>query len=391
VTTAAYAETKDGRVELFSFEHPGAPADPAAVGSVMMSRLDLDAHIVELPAIRDEEVEGFLRYRMPSIYPGHRDQTAFDYRILRRGRRRWAVLLLVRQTVLDAYREATAGRPLFAPLSLVEPSLEGSGRRDALVVFWHEAWVEVFRLPVKGPPRSVVVTLSGDTGEDLGRVRSATSDGSATGAAWSLYCPGREIGRLGEWARACAGTEGTVEVTAIEDALRRLGRRRSFLFARRRNRPGLPSRGTRLQLYAGAALLLGVLLLARSAGRDDRALRELSAEVELAEGRRTRAVAIERELAAARGELEALRARRPVDPYLVLSELETILSPGSIVSAFTLENRTFRLEAVGPDPLGLMDAFHDNGLFESVKLVQIVPQKGSGNEQYTLTGAVRVD
>ncbi len=138
-------------------------------------------------------------------------------------------------------------------------------------------------------------------------------------------------------------------------------------------------------------MLLGVLLLARSVDRDELALRELRAKVELAEGRTTRAVALERELGAARDELDALRARRPVDPYLVLSELETILSPGSIVSDFTLENGVFRLEAIGPDPLGLMEAFHDKGMFEKVKLIQIVPQKDSGDERYTLTGAVHVD
>ena len=37
----------------------------------MLDRLDFDLRFVELPKLGDHEVEGFLKYRIASLYPGH--------------------------------------------------------------------------------------------------------------------------------------------------------------------------------------------------------------------------------------------------------------------------------------------------------------------------------
>ena len=55
-----------------------------------------------------------------------------------------------------------------------------------------------------------------------------------------------------------------------------------------------------------------------------------------------------------------------------------MLGPGTRINSFVLDRGTFQLEAVGPDPLRLMEVFKSRGeSFENVKLIQIVPLKDS--------------
>ncbi len=149
-------------------------------------------------------------------------------------------------------------------------------------------------------------------------------------------------------------------------ALRRLSRGPEPLFERRKARFPVP-RGLRLELAAALVLLLLFLAFKRSADRDAAHLRSLRQGMQAAQGRSTQVLALEQEIEALEARSAALKGKRPADPYQVLSELAIVLGPGTRINSFLLERGTFQLEAVGTNPLQLMEVFKSRGeVFQNV-------------------------
>jgi hypothetical protein len=146
-------------------------------------------------------------------------------------------------------------------------------------------------------------------------------------------------------------------------------------------------RGLRLELAAALILLLLFLGAKRSADRDAAHLRSLRQSMQAAQGRSTQVLALEQEIEALKARSAALEGKRPADPYQVLSELVSVLGPGTRINSFLLERGTFQLEAVGTNPLRLMEVFKSRGeVFQNVRLIQIVPLKNADRELFRITG-----
>jgi hypothetical protein len=175
--------------QLADFEDRQPVDSPAEVAGIMVSRLDFAVQAIELPAMAEKEVEGFLTYRIRSLYPGHLEQTAFDYRLLVFEGKRYAVLFLFQRDTLEEYRQAAGGRPLFCSFSLLLPLL-GLQRAsaDLTCLFWHDAWVEALVLPEGRPPRTLASKRSGDASADLNQVLSLAS-ADLTGSDCLVICP----------------------------------------------------------------------------------------------------------------------------------------------------------------------------------------------------------
>jgi hypothetical protein len=93
VISLLYARRKGDAVKLRRIEDgrppdkasaPGKKASPAAAGSesangradgVLVSRGDFDFQVLDLPAVPDKEIEGLIRYRLRSLYPGSPGET----------------------------------------------------------------------------------------------------------------------------------------------------------------------------------------------------------------------------------------------------------------------------------------------------------------------------
>jgi hypothetical protein len=109
--------------------------------------------------------------------------------------------------------------------------------------------------------------------------------------------------------------------------------------------------------------------------------------MQAAQGRSTQVLALEQEIEALQVRSAALEGKRPPYPYRVLSELAAVLGPGTRINSFLLERGTFQLEAVGTNPLQLMEVFKSRGeVFQNVRLVQIVPLKNTDRELFRITG-----
>jgi hypothetical protein len=343
-----------------------------------------------MPALSPHEIPGFLAYRVRSLYPGQPEDTAFDHEVLSWGGKRYAVVFLVHRQVLQEHRRVAGGRPLFLPHSLLVPLVRrASPARVTIALLWHAAWVDALVLQPGKPPRSVTLPRTGGVAGDLGLLEKLLAiEGPVD---WRVVCIERDAAALQkalESRRARSEPNGSVSVVALERSLRRFGRRPPALFARRARPAGIPRR-VRVPIAILALAALSFLVVKRSVDRDVAYASLLGRAVQEQQARAGEIAALQREVDDLQAGLAALRADRPPDPGQVLTDLAAVLGTGTRLESFSMENGFFQLEAVGANPLQLMERFASSGAFEEVRLLQIVPQKGGARELFRVTGRAR--
>jgi hypothetical protein len=386
----AYATKAGGELRLVGFDDHRPVTALAGQAAIMASRLDVDVRVIELPVMGESEAEGFLTYRIRSLYPGQPDQTAFDYRVLNRGAKRYAVLFLVQRGILAEYRRVAGGRPLFASCSLLLPLLAKSRPGANLVcLFCHDTWLEAVVLKGLEIPRCFAVRRGGEPAADLSQLASlASADLQASDCI--AVCPEEEAPGLKELLSARIGEGGKLTVLSTQEALHRLGKGPELLFERRKSGPRVP-RSLRIQVLLGLTLLLSFLAFRRAVDHDSSRLARLRRELQAVQVRSTQVVELQKEIDTLKAQAAVLNRQRPADPYRVLAELRSILQPGTRINSFVIEKGFFQLEAVAANPLQLMGAFQASRMFENVKLVQIVPMKSTNRELFRITGVAHAE
>jgi len=387
MTRYAVAVGSNGSRGLVGLEDLSPLTTVSGVRAVVMSRSDILVNVVELPSLSPREIEGFLAYRIRGLYPGQPDETEIDYRVLSWGGRRYAVLFLVQRQVLEEHRRAAQGRPLILPYSLIAPLLHRPApNRTTVGLLWHATWIDALVLEPGTPPRSVALPRAGSVAADLDRLESLLEVAGAV--EWRIVAIEPELATLRRTLERRARGPGPVTVVPLERAVRRLGHRAPAPFTRRARPAGIPRR-VRVPIALLAAAALSFLALKRSVDRDAAYASLLHRSVVERQARAETLAVLQREIDALRADLDALRTNRPPDPGRVLGELALVLGTGARLESFSLENGLFQLEAVGSNPLELMERFASSESFDDVRLLQIVPEKDGVRELFRLTGRVR--
>ena len=362
--TLGYGEEKNGRISTAGVE---------GCDTLLMSRLDFEVHVLDIPPVADREIEGLIRFRLRSIYPGSPRETAFDYRVMRRGPVRRAVVFISRRKTVDAYRGAAGRRALFLPCLLLLDHAPKAG--DFRVWVWHGTWAELllFRdgvlvssLVHRGARGKQFMISKAE--KDLPREeRRGSVMVTAAGVDFERMEPADGIPRvpLESLARKLRKAEGLFRIekkgTALSPWLRLGGLSAAVIFLAIlvffRDVRAIETRGDRLRTLAGAM---------ENGGRR---IREMQAEVE--------------SLAAKRDQREA---RKPGDLYLLLSELSQALGDGVRLRSLSVRDDSFQGEAVGVNPLALMEGLRARSSFSAMKLSAVVPDGKSGRERFSFSG-----
>jgi hypothetical protein len=329
------------------------PENPEAL---LSSRLDFDVRVLEVPPVRERELEDLIRFRLRSIYPGNPQRTAFDYRLLRQGSRRRAVVFLCDRATAERYKPAPGRRPLLMPCVLLNRYAPRQGELHAWVCqgTWQELCIFQDGLLVSS------------------RVKRDQAIEPTAGVKVMVVASRASLAGM--------RLDGGVEHLSIEELLSR-ARKSDGLFRAKPKHPSIPR-----PIRVGALVLLTVLLMLLGF------LRYVSQQEMRAErlrARTTSILAVQREVADLDAELSRLDARRPRDVYLLISVLSKVLGDEVRISTLSVNGDKFTLEALGTSSFRLMESFKANPAFLDLTLSQVVTDVGSGKERFSISGVFR--
>jgi hypothetical protein len=162
--------------------------------------------------------------------------------------------------------------------------------------------------------------------------------------------------------------------------------RQDGLFGERKRAPVLLSRPARMGVLAAAAAVLSILVFFKYVQSVEGRYESLKKRHVALEQEGRRVIAAQKEVEDLRTELAKMQAREPQDLYVLLSELSTVLGGDAQILSITVRERSFQIEALGKNPLKLMEGFRTRDAFKDVRLSQVVPDARSGKERFSFSG-----
>ena len=354
--------------------------------ALMMSRLDVDVHFVDLPPVQGRDVSDLLRYKVRSIYPGAPEKTVFDYAILGKKHNRYAALCIARKEVIDAHREIAAGKPLFHSLSLLIPFVERFAENDLALVMYHEDCIETLVHREGMFQSSFVMRRTSVAERDLRKLWAFLSK-SAADSEIVFFCTERETRVLRQALSEETVSEKKITLHPFQVLSQNTLKRPEYVFSDRKERPFISQKVLVPSLIFLCFLLSGAALQKNLVMKKSY-LSELRTRVQQLERKNARYFSLQNEIEGLEGELQALGERVPCNVYLLLSELPVILDPETRVTRFSVEKNMFEIEGVSPSPLHIMDRFAKREGFHGVKLSHIIPLENSGEKRFKVHGFV---
>jgi hypothetical protein len=342
---------------------------------VLMSRLDFDVQELDIPPLPDGEVEGLIRYRLRSIYPGTPEETSFDFRLFRQGqgRTRRAFVFIARKATIDGYRESAGRRSLFLPLPLLMPAVPRRGDFRAWVV--GTTWAEHLCFHDGAPTSSTVRRLPLGTHFDPATEDDCLHPDAVKGPA--LIVATTEV------LSSLQLPEGARVLTL--EALSKKLRKGDGLFlevGRTRKAPAV----LRLSALAAAVVVFCILVLLKYVGSVEAHADALHALTLTLEKSGQNVLALQKEIDGLKVERDRLNARTPRDVYLLLSELSVVLGDHARIQSISIQDDNFQVDALGTNALSLMDGFKARPGFKNMRLAQVVPDPQSGRERFSFSG-----
>ena len=89
-----YARQQEDEVRITRLSDGTPLTNGVRLDGVLVSRLDFDVQVLSVPHVPENEMDGLIRYRLRSIYPGNPGETSFDYRLESDGQVRTAVVFI---------------------------------------------------------------------------------------------------------------------------------------------------------------------------------------------------------------------------------------------------------------------------------------------------------
>ncbi len=357
----------------------GSKSAAGRVDGILVSREDFDFQVLDLPSVPDKEIEGLIRYRLRSLYPGSPGETTFDYVLESAGSRRRAVVFICRKAVMEAYRSAAGRIPLLLPYCLIART--AGKHKDLRVWFCMEGWAEllVFRggLIVSSAfrPGKAGVSFNLDEAEeslpDEVRVLPAL-----------LIAPTEEIERIQE---ACSDEPPHVRFQSIPDLVKD-HKRALGLFDTRKRAPSILTKAVRIGALAAAIAVLGLLVFYKAVAFAENRAQKLKALYSSLQAQSGKVLEVQKETEALAAELSRMREDKPQDLYLMISELSSVLGSEARIRSLTVRDNGFQVEAISGSPLKLMEGFKDHAIFRDVKLSQVIPDARTGKERFSFSG-----
>ncbi len=371
-----YARQQENEVRVTRLSDGAPLADGRHFDALLASRLDFDVQVLSIPRVPDNEIDGLIRYRLRSIYPGNPDETSFDYRLESAGARQVAVVFISRKKVLAGYRSAAGQKPICLPYSLIRKTVRA--RKNIRIWFCHPGWVEISAFRA-GLPLSNAVVPREEGALDFGHVESVEQDDVRTLPLLLIACK-EDIDRMRQ--QSPAAQPQLLSFPELESGLRNV----DGLFREKKRTPAILTPAARI---AGLALIVAVLAVSvffKRVWMEENRAAILVKTYSTLEKQSSRTIVLQKQVEGLRSELARLDSAEPQDLYLFLSELTRALGDDVQIRSLQVQGDSFQIEAAGSNPLKVMEGFRDSARFDAVKLSQVVPDVRSGKERFSFSG-----
>jgi len=387
LTDCAYAEIADGSYELFLFEKNHPLGLSGHFSSLMMARPDFDIKSVELPPVSEHDIQNMLRFKLRSLYPGNPDATVFDYTLLSRKNKKYAVLFITQKKTIETYRNLSHGRPLFLPFTLVKPLIRKYSEGNYAFIFYHTRWIELMMVQSGMLVFSSVINRGESFEINFGKILALLPEYSE-GLSLVFICAKEDTDGLNQAIRGSLDPGSSYRMVSIEELLGNLHKKNDFLFSERHKKRAVPHTLI-IFFFTAIVLLLSVLILHKGVQQRKAYFEQLENRMKSYESQTLSMKSLENELKELESQWMELHSRAPANIYHILSELSRIIEGRAVITYFVIEKDSFQFEAVGQNPLDLMDTFKINKNFQSIKLLQSIPVQGTNKERFKVIGVVK--
>jgi len=383
----AYAEIADGSYELFLFEK-NLPLGPSGrFSALMMARPEFDIKAVELPPVSEQDIQNLLKFKLRSLYPGKPDDTVFDYTLLSRKNKKYAVLFITEKKTIEAYRNLSRGMPLFLPFTLVKPLIRKYSDGSCAFIFFHTRWIEILMIHSGMLAFSSVINRDESFEINFQKILTLLPENSAD-CSLVFICAKEETDALNQDIRGSLGPGSSYSMVSIEELVGSLNKKSGFLFSERHKKRAVPHTLV-IFLFTAIVLTLSLLILDKDIQQREAYFEQLENRMRRYENRTLSVKSLENELKELENRWMELRSRAPVNIYHIFSELSSIIEGRAVITYFVIEKDSFQFEAIGQNPLDLMDTFKMNENFQSIKLLQSIPVPGTNKERFKVIGVVK--
>lgn len=375
-----FGELRNEGVVLRDASGERVDSSSSPVHTLVVSRLDCDVKLIEVPPVASGDLEGLLRYRLRAIYPGDLDRVAVDHLLQRNAAGSGVVVAIMDRERLEAYRRAAPGaRIVLASTLLLSSSAEAISEES--IVYWADAYAEVMRFKDGALVDSVLMRREHRSADFARLLRLLGNESRPV----RLIAAKNEIEGIERWRDGGLLNGTTISVSPLE-LLRPLRKRTGALFQERKTRRVIRPLLLR-SLLGTAVVLLALGLFYKRIAYTQEEVARYRAAVTSSQQEGIGTARLQAQYANLEKELGRLSARRPVNAYRFLSELRGVLGPHVFVEDLVLQKRHFQLQAVGADALAIMERFRTDPRFRAATLLETTPLRGTGREQFVVTGS----
>lgn len=371
---------------------------------VLLSPLDIQIYITEIPRVKRRHRKAAVLYQMRSLYPADPAGAEIDFRVCPGGNNKAPTLgVLVFAAPGEtgrSYRDL--GKPLIPGTALMFRALGEARTESAVVVILTRRWIEIggfrnktlqWRRAVSRPSGPGPIPLGELPFHELPSIDSIDQSADPAGTIDQAREPGETPPLIiiretpaevlpEEWEKVLGGKFAAPRNFNLGDLAKKLNLKKEALY-----RPGAKPIPPHHRFFILLLILLNLgslfFSLEKLSAQNGRVLAGL--ENALAEQR-----AAGEEAETLRREIAAYSApgasRRGQGIYGIVAALRESLGEARIRSLLIQEN-TFTLEAEGPDALMVLRALGESADFEEPSLRQALPSP-NGGELFTLSGRI---
>ena len=377
----AYARRVNRELSVHTYKDD-MPAEPSAYSGLMMNRLDFDIKILEIPPAGDDEIENLLNYRIRSIYPGDPENTRFDYRIISKNKKRYAILFITSREYMEQYRRLAGSRSLILPYTLIENHRKNRKSRNAIYLFWDHNWIDILIYNEGILTSSTAIKREKEHFVDILKIKNILPQNYQNYEFFNIHLKA-ENDALIDKARDLYNDIESREYILIEDLFTAFSGKLDTLF-RKKIKIHSIARKIRVDILLIPILLL-ICLIFNAHVENQIKYRKLLEKTHMDKLAQSQT---QQKYQLLQNELNALRKKQPQDVYLLLSELSREMGGDAILSRFRFkaDDSTFYLEGEALKAEEYSKALTNNKLFKSAQISEIIPDPAIKKDKFKLTG-----